>query len=295
MEQPTKMRSEDPDFRTYLFSKGEAHNTVRTRENTVSDFKAWNSKETVSYEDIVDYVDYCKSKGNIAHTIRLKIKSLEHYFEYLIKEGKAKQNPAKFVKLKGGIRKIPHNLLSGEELQELYACQSTYGLTQKRNKVLLSLVVFQAVGSSELSRIELKDVDLMNGKIYVPGGRTSNGRTLDLKVQQLLLFQDYITNTRPEILKKADNKSAYLLVNHGKGKLLSNVISIVLRKLHAAFPKLTSLQQIRQSVISEWLKEHGLRKTQYMAGHRYVSSTERYNVDKLEGLKKELNAHYLLK
>jgi integrase/recombinase XerD len=48
-------------------------------------------------------------------------------------------------------------------------------------------------------------------------------------------------------------------------------------------------------VITAWIKQHGLRKAQYMAGHRYVSSTERYNEDKLEELKKEVNMHYLLK
>jgi site-specific recombinase XerD len=166
---------------------------------------------------------------------------------------------------------------------------------QKRNKVLLSLVIFQGVGSKELNLIELKDLDLMNGKIYVPGARTTNGRTLDLKAQQLLLFQDYMLNVRPVILKEANKSSDYFLVNSGQGKdLLTNVISLLLRKLRPNYPKLKSLQQIRQSVLTEWLKQYGLRKTQYMAGHRYVSSTERYNVDRMEGLKKELKTHYLL-
>jgi len=40
-------------------------------------------------------------------------------------------------------------------------------------------------------------------------------------------------------------------------------------------PKLKNAIQIRQNVITEWLKEKDLRTIQYMAGHRYVSSTER--------------------
>src|SRR5690606_4754464 len=155
--------------------------------------------------------------------------------------------------------------LSSEELKALYECQSTHGLINKRNKVLLSLVVFQGVGSTELARIEVKDLDLVNGKIYIPATRTTNSRTLELKVQQMLLFQDYIVNVRPVILKESAKTSECLLVSQGKGMLLNNVISIVLRKLRPHFPMLISLQQIRQSVITEWLKEHGLRKTQYMA------------------------------
>ena len=42
--------------------------------------------------------------------------------------------------------------------------------------------------------------------------------------------------------------------------------------------------QLRQSVITEWLKEKGLRQVQYMAGHRYVSNTERYLTTNLQDL-----------
>jgi len=52
--------------------------------------------------------------------------------------------------------------------------------------------------------------------------------------------------------------------------------------------------QIRQSVITEWLKEKNLRTVQYMAGHRYISSTERYKTSNLEDLKDALNKHHLL-
>ena len=42
--------------------------------------------------------------------------------------------------------------------------------------------------------------------------------------------------------------------------------------------------QIRASVIALWLKQYNIREVQYMAGHRYISSTERYLQDDLEGL-----------
>ncbi|HIP31369.1 MAG TPA: hypothetical protein EYG86_01260 [Crocinitomicaceae bacterium] len=289
------------NFNTYLLNKSEAINTIRTRENTVKQFTEWLKYEekqlqNIGYNELMEYVVYCKQKKNVVHTIRLKIKSLSVYFEYLISEKELKNNPAELVKLKGGIRTIPHNLFTSEQLTEIYELQTSYGLTQKRNKVLLSLVVFQGVGSRELGMIELKDVDLTNGKIYIPGSRTANGRTLDLKVQQLLLFQNYIIDVRPAILKEASKTSNYFLVNQGRGKsLMTNVISVLIRKLRYKYPQLKTLQQIRQSVIAEWLKKEGLRKSQYMAGHRYVSSTERYSVDKMEGLKKSLKMYYVLK
>jgi integrase/recombinase XerD len=288
-------------FEHYLLGRGQALSTIRATECIKKQFEEWMKNEggkvlQSTQNDLMNYIAYCKANGNRINTIRCKIKSLAHYFDYLMLEGKVQKNPAQIIKLKGATRTIPHKLLNEEELKEIYDFQPTNGLVNKRNKVLLSLAVFQAVGSSELGKIELKDVDLLNAKIYIPATRTTNSRTLDLHIQQLLLFQDYCINIRSEILREKGNTSEYLLVSHGKAKgLLSNVISVVIRNLHLNYPKLINLQQIRQSVITAWIKQHGLRKAQYMAGHRYVSSTERYNEDKLEELKKEVNMHYLLK
>ena len=68
-------------------------------------------------------------------------------------------------------------------------------------------------------------------------------------------------------------------------------LKYALRKLN---PKYKHSMQIRQSVITEWLKEKNLRTVQYMAGHRYVSSTERYQTSNLEDLKEALNKHHPL-
>jgi integrase/recombinase XerD len=48
-------------------------------------------------------------------------------------------------------------------------------------------------------------------------------------------------------------------------------------------------------VITHWLKNYNLRQVQYMAGHKYVSSTERYQQNTLEDLQKEINRYHPLK
>ncbi|MDD4673691.1 MAG: hypothetical protein PHI03_12220 [Bacteroidales bacterium] len=55
------------------------------------------------------------------------------------------------------------------------------------------------------------------------------------------------------------------------------------------------MAQIRVSVITSWLQHYNLREVQYMAGHKYVSSTERYRTDNLKDLQKELEKYHPLK
>lgn len=54
-------------------------------------------------------------------------------------------------------------------------------------------------------------------------------------------------------------------------------------------------KQIRASVITYWLKNYNLRQVQYMAGRKYVSSTERYQLNNLDSLQKALEKYHPLK
>jgi integrase/recombinase XerD len=47
-------------------------------------------------------------------------------------------------------------------------------------------------------------------------------------------------------------------------------------------------------VIVKWLKLYNLRKVQYLAGHRYISSTESYQQSEMEGLTEEVNKFHPL-
>ncbi len=53
-----------------------------------------------------------------------------------------------------------------------------------------------------------------------------------------------------------------------------------------------ALYQIRASVIHNWVKQYGLRKAQYLSGHRYISTTEKFIVKDLTVLQKEVDKYF---
>jgi len=59
-------------------------------------------------------------------------------------------------------------------------------------------------------------------------------------------------------------------------------------------PEIQSPKQIRARVITWWLKNYNLRQVQYMAGHKYVSSTERYQLNNLDRLQKKIEKYHPL-
>jgi integrase/recombinase XerD len=66
----------------------------------------------------------------------------------------------------------------------------------------------------------------------------------------------------------------------------------MIRQLQKLNPKIINVNQIRSSVISFWLQRYNLRQVQYMAGHKYVSSTERYRVLNTDDWQSELQRHH---
>ena len=70
----------------------------------------------------------------------------------------------------------------------------------------------------------------------------------------------------------------------GAGQRLNNALNKLLEQTTKLAPKVKTLQQLRASVITHWIKTLNLREAQHRAGHRYVSSTEAYLINDLGGL-----------
>ena len=282
-------------FYHQLIQRGYADKTCRQKTNSVCRYYDWlGRKQANTYKHLLDYIKTLKSKQLSIQSTQAELKAIADYFDFLA----LTPNQAKRIKLQNGTKQIPHKLLTADQLKTIYELKATNGLINKRNKIILGLVLFQGLSRGELSKIEVTDVDLEQGQIYIPRTRTINSRTLDLQVNQALALQDYLLKIRPELLKlaqKADNNRLFFTQYHSKSvNGMDNVMNYLLKEMKLAYPKLKSLKQIRQSVISHWVKAYGLRKAQYMCGHKYVSSTEVYEENKAEALKRELDDYHPL-
>src|SRR5690554_228079 len=112
--------------------------------------------------------------------------------------------------------------------------------------------------------------------------------TLKLEATQIMDLMEYQLQIRDELLALTGKQTNTYFVSTGTSDRLSNIMQKLVKKLHNQHPKVTTIQQIRTSVITHWLKHYNLREVQYMAGHRYVSTTEGYLVNDLEDLSEEI-------
>lgn len=247
--------------------------------------------ETIDYKAFLHYIDCLKKTGIATRTLKTYIGNLKIYFKYLQEENYRADNPIENINIKGVPKTVLNNLLEADELEDLYYSYEVndQNLSKKRNKIIIGLLVYQGLQTTELQHLKEEHVELYKGKIHIPGTKRSNGRTLELKPWQLMEFMEYVNQIRPQLLKQAKQNTEQLFMSLGGSLSLHNVIRDIneeLKKINYGFQ---NGNQIRSSVIVNWLKQHNLRKVQYLAGHRYISSTERYKQDDLESLHEMIN------
>lgn len=284
--------------------------TIRQNRNYAGLYLQWLEQESLapeeaSYNDLLSFIDHCHKERMPSRVINRILLAIRHYYNVM----DMAHNPATGLVLKGAVRTIPHDLLSREEVETLYNQYQVIDERSQRNRVILGLLIYQALTTEELHKLEEHHVRLKEGTMTIPGGRYSNGRTLKLEATQIMELHEYIRITRPGILKelkaerpgrkpdkvKEENDLHQLFISMNGSENIKVSLLNLMRALRKINPKIRNAKQIRQSVITEWLKEKDLRTVQYMAGHRYVSSTERYRSYNLQDLEAALTEHHPLK
>ncbi|TCP27971.1 integrase/recombinase XerD [Tenacibaculum skagerrakense] len=286
-------------YRIYLEKQKYSNSSIKTYEKAVDKFIAWCTQnrtlvETIDYKTILKYIKHLQENRNSKRTQNHRIGTLKTYFTYLVEEGYRIDNPVESIRIKGVKKTINYNLLDKDELEDLYYSFETenikdsyHRLTAKRNKIIVGLLVYQGLTTTELINLELENLQLYKGKIYIKSGRRSNARTLVLQSWQVIELLEYIKEIREEIIRRKQLETERLFIPNNAR--LGTTLHHILKKLKKINYKVENVHQIRASVITNWLSTYNLREVQVLAGHRYISSTERYVQDDLESLHEIVN------
>jgi integrase/recombinase XerD len=280
-------------FEEYLQAKRYSAGTIRGYVPYCELFTSWLSQEQLTgeqatYNDVLAYMRHMNEKGKRKKTIYSQLNIIRHYFNYLIAEGLRADNPAAGVYVRGIVRTLPNNLLSMEELEELYGRYQLQLSVDPAKKIMLGLLIYQGLQTEEITRLEPGHIQVKEGKLFIKGTSYSNERWLPLQAHQVVELQQYLQDNR---FKEGVFLARPVRVD-ASGRNISNRMRHMIVQLQKLNPKIINANQIRNSVITFWLQRYNLRQVQYMAGHKYVSSTQRYQVLSSEDWQSELQKHH---
>lgn len=246
--------------------------------------------EKASYQDVMSYLGSLREAGKHPKTIRNHLFAIKIYYRYLVAEGVRADHPCQFLFLADKINRAVdvqslYSMPQMEKFLESYNPNKKNEPTKQREKVVISLLIYQALTVLEISQLNLQDLNLEKGTIRIQGNVKNNGRTLDLKPTQIMLLHNYLNETRNKLLEQNKTTDEALLIRNTGKRILPHGISRTINCNRKETEKMKPLK-IRQSVIAHLLKSgNDLRIVQVFAGHKRAAATEEYKQTGLEELK----------
>ena len=144
-------------FKTYLQELGNGANTIRQKSNYAEYFLKWLETEHLQpeetrYNDLLSFIDYCKLEvdalsgveGNSKSTSTANYEASETFMN-------TSSNPTPLLltqlqpESKRHPAKLPSNIIDYKELENLYQSFETTTNREKRNKIILGILVYQGV------------------------------------------------------------------------------------------------------------------------------------------------------
>jgi integrase/recombinase XerC len=258
----------------------------------------------VDHRVIREFVSWLYDRGLAKPSIARKLAALRTFFKFCVREGFAKQNPARLVSTPKLPKRVPR-VLTAEELNGFLdnfattppkgkrARQSTPQLERdsrlilKRDRAILELLYGSGLRVSELIGLDLGNVDRRGQMLRVLGkGRKERVVPYGAKAQTAL---EAYWPVRDEILANPRTKPEYeaVFLNHRGGRLTDKSIRILVKK----YARLANVSwdlhphSLRHAFATHLLADGAdLRAIQELLGHVSLSTTQRYTQASIQQL-----------
>jgi integrase/recombinase XerC len=266
----------------------------------------------ITHQIIREYVGHLHSQRLQKSSIARKLASLRSFFKYCVREGVLKENPARLVPTPKLPKRIP-SVLSAEEMNGFlnqlaepekrsaaarvargpsdatrvakgsFSCEE--GLLLKRDRALLELLYAAGLRVSELTGLNLADMDRQekmlrvrgkgNKERIVPyGGKAQEALEAYWPVREQLLLQSGLGRRR-----RGPAQSEAIFLNYAGRRLTQRSVGRIVKK----YVRLANMNwdlhphSLRHAFATHLLADGAdLRAIQELLGHQSLSTTQKY-------------------
>ena len=295
-------------LRNYLETKY-SKSTLSSNLYNIKRFTDYYDKKApkATFKEVLQYIEHLRKNYNLhPKTLRHCLYGVKIYFNYLLETGQRNDHPCSELFLKDKIDKQIQvdTLYSPETLETFF---ETYQIRKKkylenRNKIIISLLIYQALTVKEIAELEIQNINLEKCEIFIKANeeltaKSPQSRTLPLQAKQILLIYNYLEKDRVKLLQynnKKETQTSFILGQYGE-KINPHGIG---KMINETKPKTEQIKpiKIRQSVIANFLKkENDTRIVQVFSGHRRASTTIQYKQTEFELLQNAVNNYHPIK
>ncbi len=268
---PETVRGYKAVFSLFLKVMPEVSSTRSLTPETLNEFfKRIQTRKRIVGKDTI-------KTGVKNSTVKTHWTKLNVFFAWLVKKGYLLENPLKDIR-PPVVRYDDFKRLSDAELSKIYSAvtlQSSNSLLQRRDTLMISLLVFLGVRKGEFISLKVHDIDLVKEQITIRGetSKSKRPRTLCLTPSLLLHIKDYLKERNSRGLKT----DQLIVSNRGDRGLSRQGLKHWVENLRKKSGVRFHLHQFRHTFACK-LAEANVNafNIQKMMGHANISMTMKY-------------------
>lgn len=282
------MEKDIEGFIRYLeIERGASEHTIKGYTYDLKQFADYLKKngETIDLAS----VDHIKIRGFLAelhkrgesrNSLGRRLASLRSFFRYLNREGIVEMNPAKMVSSPKKEKKLP-SFLTLDEAIRLVESPSSDDIYGARDRAILETFYSAGIRLSELTSLNLEDLNLTDGLVKVRG-KGKKERIVPLGSKAISTISKYINR-----MEKKDVRPRPLFLNRSGKRLTTRGIEHILGKYvkQSGIMRHATPHTLRHTFATHLLDGGAdLRSIQELLGHASLSTTQKYihlNMDRL--------------
>lgn len=269
-------------FLDYLrVERGVSENTILSYCSDLKKYKNWISSigirgvSRITKKDIVQFMARQKSKGFAVPSISRTLSSIKSFHRFLLREKIISKDPTSAIDTPKLWKKIP-NVLTSKEVVKLLTQPNIRLVRGLRDKAILELMYATGLRVSEVSSLNILDVNIEAGFLKVRG-KGGKERIVPIGKVASHFLSRYLNTSRSKILKSKTSNAIF--VSSYKKKLsrqsIWKMIKFYIKK--AKINKQISPHTLRHSFATHLLEGGAdLRSVQEMLGHSSISTTQIY-------------------
>ncbi|CAM3563078.1 Int (fragment) [Xenorhabdus nematophila ATCC 19061] len=212
-----------------------------------------------------------------ASTVIKKLTSVRHLFRWLVKRRHLRYNPARELALPRRERRLPWGMLNEPETRRVLAMTGSDNPLSVRDRAILETLWSSGIRRSELKRLQLSELDLAGGMLFVRQGKGRQDRVVPLGESARHWVQRYLNDVRPRLVWAKD--PGYLFLSQQGSALAEGTLTQIVRNaLHRAdIDKPGGCHLFRHGMATQMLKNGAdTRHIQAILGHASLESTQIY-------------------
>jgi integrase/recombinase XerD len=298
---PSQLALTAEEFLGYLsVERGSSGNTISAYRADLSryiTFLAARGVETpdrVTRDDITAWITSLRTAGAAPSTIERRVAAVKSFHRFLVREGITVNHPTAALPLPRVPDRLP-DVVSIDDIDRLLSQPFPEGPVGYRDRAMLEVLYGCGIRVSELTGLDLRDVDLAEGYLRV-FGKGSKERVTPISGAAAAALQEYLTHGRPflrtkKAVRRQDPDAVFLNVRGGR--LTRATIHALVHTYGGRVGLDVHPHTLRHSFATHLLEGGAdLRALQEMLGHADISTTQIYtHVDRTHLREEYLSTH----